>query len=39
MADEVVGPGQIADEVLEQLMRFRRVPDSRQGPGGSGAES
>ena len=30
MADEVVGPGQIADEVLEQLMRFRRVPNSRQ---------
>ena len=26
MADEVVVPGQIADGVLEQLMRFRRVP-------------
>ena len=26
MADEVVVPGQVADGVLEQLMRFRRVP-------------
>ena len=35
MADEVV----IANDVLEELMEFRRLPDNRHGLGGRGAES
>ena len=35
---EVLGPGQIADKSLEQLIKFGKVADSKQSPRRCGAE-